>query len=184
MLTFPSANKTWCLIEELERNGWFELSEGVTDGRYNAGSILEIYGKILVGDRSNGKLYELDFDTFDQAGETWRRRRVISSINGDNLGQKGARVQMSRFELILETGTGLIDGQGVDPLIMIEASYDGGRSFGPGTWMRIGRLGETDIKAEWWSLRSFYDIMIRITTSDPVAYNIYAGAIDLRLAGR
>lgn len=183
-LTFPTANKTWCMIESLGVNGWFELSEGITDGQYNAGSILEIYNKILVGDRTSGDLYTLDFDTYDQAGTEWRRRRVMASINGDVLGQKGHRVEMSRMEFILETGVGLISGQGENPRIMIEASYDGGRSWATGTWMRIGRLGEYNIRAEWYSMKSFYDMIVRITTSDPVAYNIYSGAIDLRLAGR
>lgn len=184
VVTFPTANKTWCLIEELEKNGWFELSEGKTDGRYNAGSIMEVYNKILVGDRSSGDLYNLDFNVYDQAGTTWRRRRVLGSINSDKLGVKGQRVQMSRFELIMEKGVGLLTGQGEDPLIMIEASYDGGNSWVTGTWMRIGRLGEFNIRAEWHSMKSFYDMIIRITTSDPVAYNIYSGAIDIRLAGR
>ena len=182
--TFPTVNKTWALIEELGKNGWFELSEGVTDGRYNAGSILEVYNKIFIGDRSNGNLNELDFNTYDQAGITWRRRRVLGSINGDKLGQKGHRVQMSRMEFIMEKGVGLITGQGEDPKIMIEASYDGGKSWATGTWMRIGRLGETNIKAEWFSMKSFYDMIVRITTSDPVAYNIYSATIDLRLAGK
>ena len=84
----------------------------------------------------------------------------------------------------MEMGTGLITGQGEDPKIMIEASYDGGKSWDTGTWMRVGRLGETNIRAEWFNMKSFYDLIIRITTSDPVAYNIYSGAIDLKLAGR
>jgi len=184
MLTFPTANKTWALIEELGINGWFELSEGVDGGRYNAGSILEVYNKVFIGDRSNGNLNYLDFNTYDQAGETWQRRRVMGSINGDKLGQKGHRVQMSRMEFILETGVGLITGQGEDPKIMLEASYDGGKSWSTGTWMKIGRLGQTNIRAEWYSMKSFYDMIVRLTTSDPVAFNIYSAAIDIRLAGK
>jgi hypothetical protein len=91
---------------------------------------------------------------------------------------------MSRFELILETGVGVISGQGEDPQIMLEASYDGGKSFDAGEWMKIGRMGETNIRAEWFSLRSFYDLVIRISTSDPVHYTIMTGVIDWRLAGR
>lgn len=192
MLTFPTAGKTWLLNEALGLDGWLELSAGVVSGgisdsnilKYNAGSILEAFGKVLIGDDSNGELYELDFNTFDQHGEPWQRRRVLASINADLLGQKGKRVQMSRLELILEKGVGLISGQGEDPKIMIEYSVDGGRTWLQGTWMRIGRLGEFNIRAEWWALNSFYDMIIRITTSDPVSFNIYSGAIDLRLAGR
>ena len=184
MLTFPVEGKTWCLNEDLGGNGWFELSEGVTNGVYNAGSVVEVYSKVLIGDRENGQLYELDFDTYDQAGQPWRRRRVMGSINGDTLGQKGKRVQMSRMEFIMETGVGIITGQGEDPKIMIEASYDGGRTWTTGTWMRIGRLGEFNIRAEWFNMRSFYDMMTRITTSDPIALNVYSISIDLQLAGR
>ena len=184
VLTFPTANKTWALIEKLGVNGWFELSEGIDEGRYNAGSILEVYNKIFIGDKSNGNLNYLDFNTYDQAGEPWQRRRVMGSINGDKLGQKGHRVQMSRMEFILETGVGLITGQGEDPKIMIEASYDGGKSWSTGTWMKIGRLGQTNILAEWYSMKSFYDMIVRLTTSDPVAFNIYSAAIDIRLAGQ
>ncbi len=184
IFTFPAGNKTWCLNEELGLNGWFELSAGITDGQYNLGSASFVYDKVLIGGKSDGKLYELDFDTYDQAGEPWRRRRIMSTINGDTLGQKGQRVEMSRMEFILETGTGLTTGQGDDPQIMIEPSYDGGRTWATGTWMKIGRLGQFNIRAEFFNMKSFYDMTVRITTSDPVAFNIYSGAIDLRLAGR
>ena len=184
LFSFPTENKTWVMIEELGQNGWFELTGGELETAYNGASILQVYGKTLVGDSSNGNLYELDFNTLDQGGNEWHRRRVLASINGDLLGAKGKRVQMSRFELILETGVGLTSGQGSDPRIMIEYSKDGGRTWKQGTWMRIGRLGEYNVRAEWFGLDSFYDIIIRITTSDPVPFNIYSGAIDLRLAGR
>lgn len=126
VLTFPTEGKTWCLNEELDIHGWFQLSEGITDGRYNINSVLSVYGKTWMGDKDNGNLYELSFDSYSQHGETWRRRRVLSSVNGKSIGHVGKRVQMSRMELILETGVGLSSGQGVDPQIMLEASYDGG----------------------------------------------------------
>ena len=137
-----------------------------------------------MADAINGNLYQLDLDTFENNGETIQRIRVMPSIHGGLVGNPGKRIQMSRFELILETGVGVISGQGEDPRIMVEASYDGGKSFDDGTWMRIGRLGETNVRAEWFSMKSFYDLVIRITTSDPVHYTIMSAAIDWRLAGR
>ena len=88
------------------------------------------------------------------------------------------------MEFIMEKGVGLITGQGEDPKIMVEASYDGGRTWSPGTWMRIGRMGDFNIRAEWYSMKSFYDMIVRLTTSDPVAYNLYSATIDIRLAGK
>jgi len=184
LLTFPTENKTWCLSEELGVNGWFELSEGITSNRYNAGSIVEVYNKVLIGDRSNGSLYELDFSTYDQGGSTWRRRRVIGSVNGDAFKQKGKRVKIKRMEFLLETGVGLSTGQGSDPKIMLEYSTDGGRSWKTGSWLRIGRQGETNVRAEWFTIKSFYDMMVRLTTSDPVALNLYSAAVDIKLSGR
>jgi hypothetical protein len=184
LFSFPTAGHTWCTSEELGIDGWFELSAGVGTNEYNAGSIVEAYGKVLIGASSGGNLYHLDFTSYDQGGATWQRRRVLGSINGDALGAKGYRVEMSRMEFIMETGTGLITGQGSDPKIMIEASYDGGRTWTTGQWLRIGRLGEYTLRAEWYNMRSFTDMMVRLTITDPVACNIYAAAIDLRVLPR
>lgn len=182
IISVPSQGKTWALNESLGEKGWFELSHA--DAQYNVTSYSFYNGKHIAADQLNGNLYEIDIDAYDNNGEMIKRKRVMSSIHGGMVGQPGKRLQMSRFELILETGVGLISGQGEDPKIMIEASYDGGKSFEHGGWMRVGRLGETNVRAEWFSLKSFYDLIIRITTSDPVHYTILSGAIDLRTAGR
>lgn len=184
VINFPSANQTWAVNESLGKQGWFQLSSDTREGKYNITSYSYLDGIHYAADELNGNLYELDLDNYTNNGEIIQRTRVMPSISGQLIGLPGKRIQMSRFELILETGVGLIDGQGEDPRIMIEASYDGGKSFDEGTWMRIGRLGETNVRAEWFSMKSFYDLIIRITTSDPVGYSIMTGAIDWRLAGR
>lgn len=184
VLHFPTENQTWAVNEGLGDDGWFQLSAGLNGGKYNATSHSYVYGKHLVSHETNGDLLELDLDTFTNQGEIIKRTRVLSSISGEKLGARGKEVQMSRFELLLETGVGTISGQGEDPKIMIEASYDGGRSFTAGDWLNIGRLGETGIRAEWWNLKVFRDLIIRITTSDPVNYSIQSAAIDLKLVGK
>lgn len=184
ILKFPTEDKTWVMNEELRQNGWFEISSGLNDGRWLGQSITRIFGKNLVSHESDGKIYELDLDTFTEGTETVQRRRVMTSIDGRALNAPGSRLQMSRFELIMEKGIGLLTGQGENPRIMIENSKDGGKSWSAGTWMKIGRLGETQIRAEWWSMMTFYDIIIRITITDPVFVSIYRASMDLRVAGR
>ena len=187
-ITFPTANKTFIVNETLGENGWFELSSGTgvgdASGRYQGSSIINAYGKNIVADETNGNIYTLDFDTYKNNDEVLHRTRVSTSINGDLVGAKGKRIQMSRLELIMETGVGVIDGQGDKPQIMIEASYDGGRTFTAGTWAEVGRLGEFVLNVEWYNLETFYDLIVRVSTSDPVNYSIYSAAIDLRLAGK
>lgn len=184
MITFPTEGKTWMINEGLGKNGWFQLSADSLGGKYNINSHAFINGKHHFADDTNGNLYELDLNTYTNNGASIHRTRVMSSIHGGLLNAPGKSVQMSRFELIMETGVGLITGQGEDPIIMIESSIDGGKSFQSADFVNIGRLGDTSIRVEWWSLITFTDLIIRMTTSDPVHYTIFSGAIDLRLAGR
>ena len=84
----------------------------------------------------------------------------------------------------METGVGILSGQGEDPQIILEMSYDGGRSWKDYGFARIGRMGDFTIQVEFDILDTFYEAIPRITTSDPVPYSIYSATIDLRLAGR
>jgi hypothetical protein len=187
-ITFPSENKTFVVNESLGVNGWFELSSGVNQPldtlKYQGQSIISAYGKNIVADADSGDIYELDFDTYTNNGEPLQRIRVTQSVNGDLLGAKGKRVQMSAVKFIMETGVGLIDGQGDTPRIMIEYSDDGGRSWSAGSWPEVGRLGEFTLQVEFFDLGTFYDRIFRISTTDPVNYSLYSATIDLRLAGK
>ena len=84
----------------------------------------------------------------------------------------------------METGVGLIVGQGDNPRIIVEASYDGGRTWAAGAWPKVGRLGEFVLKVKWDNMKTFYDCMLRISSTDPVNYSVYSANIDLKLAGR
>ena len=183
MLTFPTGNKTFIVNEKLAENGWFELSSGVDSGIYQGSSVISAYGKNIVADNNNGNTYKLDLNTYTNNDEPLQRVRVTQSVNGDVLGAKGKRVQMSCIKLIMETGVGLIEGQGDNPRIMIEYSDDGGNSWNGGSWPKVGRLGQFTLQVEWFDLGSFYERIFRISTTDPVNYSIFSATIDLRLAG-
>ncbi len=184
LITFPTANKTWCLNESLGNKGWFELSSGTDDGKYQGSSLINVYGENYVCDIDNGNVYTLDLDNLTNNGDILHRRRVTSSINGKMLGKPGSRVQMSRLELLMETGSGVIAGQGDKAQIQFEVSYDGGRSWIPKGWGIVGRLGQFVLKVEMFNLDSFYDCIVRLTTSDPIPYHIYSATADIRLAGQ
>jgi hypothetical protein len=183
VLTFPTENKTWCLSEALGIDGWFNLSADTNRGKYNATSHMFVYGKHILADETNGNVYELDIDAFSNDTLPIQRIRTLASIHGGLVGLPGKRIQMSSFELIMKKGVGLITGQGEDPLIIIEFSTDGGKSFKQGDFVRVGRQGETNLKVKWDNMDSFYDLIIRITTSDPVYYSLQSASIEARLAG-
>jgi hypothetical protein len=180
-IIFPTADKTWCFSEASQQ--WFNLSSDTDRGKYNATSHMFVYNKHLLADETNGNLYKLDVNEFTNNTQAIQRIRTLSSIHGGMLKQPGKRLQMSRFEIIMKRGVGIISGQGVDPQIIVEYSTDGGETFAHGDFVKVGRMGQTNLKVEWFSMITFDDLIVRITTSDPVYYSLQTAAIDLRLAG-
>jgi hypothetical protein len=182
-INFPSGGKTFVLNETLGQQGWFELSSGTNGGNYQGASFLECYGKTFVADVSNGNVYTLDAKTYTNNGDSIKRVRTTGSVNSEPFGVNGKMTQMSKAKFIMESGVGLISGQGEDPRIMVEYSDDGGYTWKHGSWPRVGRLGERTLQIEFYNLTKFYDRIFRISTTDPVSYSIFSATIDLRLVG-
>jgi hypothetical protein len=184
-ITFPSANKTFTVSESLAENGWFEISSGTNNGKWQGSSVISAYGKTYVADVDNGNIYLLDLDTYTNNGEALQRTRIISNIDARLVGGSiGDSITMSGVTVSMETGVGVIAGQGDNPRIIIEASFDGGRTFNAGAWPRVGRLGEFVLKVEWHKMNTFYDCMLRLSSTDPVNYSVYSANIKLRVSGK
>jgi hypothetical protein len=175
VLNFPTAGKTWAYNED--GNAWFELSSGASESNYIGTSYAEAYGKKLIS--SGGAILELDCDTFTDNGQTIIRERVTPPITSPS----GSRIEMSSFVLFMETGVGLIDGQGVDPSVMFSVSLDGGKSFTGETLVDIGRMGAGRIKVEYFNMCSAYEIMVKVRISDPVFVSFHGASIMVREAG-
>jgi hypothetical protein len=192
-ITFPESNRTFAFNEKLGANGWFELNNGEFNEAgfltetYNVAEIISIYNKTIMADLKNGNLYELDINTFTNASKPILRERVTSVINGKTLSlgvSESDRLLMKRLEIFLEKGTGNIVGDGDDPKLLIEFSIDGGKTFKNSGTVRIGKFGESNIKCEVNTMLSFYNLIIRIRTSDPVYYCLHSAVIDVKSGGR
>lgn len=177
-LTFPTANKTWVYPVGGE---WFQLSSGVSGGRSRANSYAYCFRKHLVADYQNGNIYELDDDTYTDNGDEIVRTRDSAPIHGGLLKAPGKTLTMNRFELILETGVGILSGQGSNPFVMLSFSDDGGRTFSTEMWGEVGGQGEFQQKVEWFNLGSFTSRIMRIRVSDPVHYCIYSAAAEIEV---
>jgi len=176
MLTFPTENKTWCFSESV---GWFELSSDISGGKYRGSSIAHAYGKNIVADEATGDLYELDSNTYDENGEATIRVRDTGVFHGGLIGAPGVDIEFNRFELIMEAGVGLISGQGSEPVVMLETSDDGGRTWSTEMWGQVGKLGDFMYKIEWSALGSAASRIFRVKTSDPVFYSIHSATVDV-----
>jgi hypothetical protein len=178
-VTFINANRTFCYPEGGE---WFELSSGTEGGRNIADSYCFAYRKHLVADVNSGNIYELDEESHTENGATIVRMRDSAPLHGGLIkGAAGKTLTMTRLELIMQVGVGTLSGQGIDPVVMVSFSDDGGYSFGTEMWATIGRTGQFQHKVEFFNLGSFESRIIRVRVSDPVHYCIYSAVADIEV---
>jgi hypothetical protein len=178
VLNIPSAYKTFvCPIG----GEWFQWSYGDSDGRALINNYAFFNGKHLGSSYQDGALYELDFDTYDDAGDPIIRVRDSQVIHAGLFGKDGKKIFASRLELLLDVGVGITSGQGSDPEIMLSFSDDGGRTFSTERRAKIGKVGQFRQRVEWHALGSFVNRIFRLSISDPVYVSIHSAVLDLEI---
>lgn len=165
--TFPSVGITWCYDQRskgwLQLQGWDNASG--TYVRWRARGFCSFMQKLIVGDYQNGNLYTLDLDTFTDNGSTLMRERTAPYLGTDN-----QSLFLDQFELGMEAGVGLASGQGSDPQLMLDVSWDGAKTWGPVTTASVGKMGDYGAAADWHQLGSGRQdkLVLRVRQSDPV----------------
>lgn len=177
LITFPSENKTFVVNESLGRDGWFEL-RSYMDLAYSGTSLTQIYDKLIVANK--GKLLTLELDEYTQDTDCFIRERVTNEITPEDLGLDFDMLVMSSLTLKVETGVGLIAGQGDNPRIRVELSVDGGRTYPHVTWVEIGQLGEHTQLVEVDMFATGRNLRFRLRMSDPVPLSIYGAKLKVR----
>lgn len=164
---------------------WINLSSGVGDTNpYLAKSYARVYDKHIAVDYRTANTVELSLDAYDELGETIQRRRVLPQFTSKNAGLPyGKRLTMSDIVFALQTGVGLVTGQGSDPEIMVEYSLDGGEDWSTERWLPIGRMGKYLLRPKYDEMVSFYEITFRITISDPVFSSLHDATISVKDGG-
>lgn len=178
VLTFPTQNKTFVYPVGGE---WFEWSYLDSGGKALINDYAFFNGKHIGSSSIDGSLYELDFDTYDDAGQTIIRTRDSQVIHGGLFNKDGKKIFASRLELIIEAGVGLTSGQGLDPEIMMSFSDNGGRTFSTPRRGKIGQSGQFTQRVEWHCLGSFVNRIFRLSISDPVFISIHSAVLDIEV---
>ena len=168
VITFPTADKTW--VYDVTTSFWHEWSSFITAGdsfnlrgRHRANCIEKFGDKYIVGDYKNGKLYQLDMDTYTDDSNEIIRTRATRVINKERL-----NVTWSRLEVEFESGVGLVTGQGSDPQAILAWSDDGGHTWSNNHAVSIGAIGKYKKRAVWRRLGSSRNRILRVSISDPV----------------
>lgn len=164
-------------------NQWIRLSSGVEGSGHLVHSYAFCYGRHFIADRYTGNIYEWDFDTNTSNSNPIIRQRITAPFSSQAIGAPGRRLIMSKAEILMETGVGTASGQGEDPVVMISASYDGGKSFTNEDTIKLGRTGESIRTITWYNSASFYEFCLKIRVSDPNFIAIHGGNITVKAGG-
>lgn len=163
-LNFPNADTTWVFDASTqlwhERQSW---KPGGGLGRHRIENHAFAGGFHLGGDYANGNLYRIRTDVYSDDGNEIARMRRSPHVSNN-----GDRVTIHTLQLDMETGVGLIDGQGSDPKVMLRVSKDGGHSWSVERQASIGKQGEFKRRAIWRKLGIARDWVFEVRVSDPV----------------
>lgn len=174
---FPIANKTWCFSETF--NTWFELS---TEGaRHLVNGYVYAFGKHLVSDYRNGNIYEWDLNTYTDNGQPITRLRATQPIYSDGIAEAGKDVFWERLELFINSGNGLVLGQGQNPQVMMQYSDDGGYTWSTELWESAGLLGNYQWRVTWYSLGSSISRIYRFKLTDPIEFHMFKLHADVEV---
>tara|TARA_A200000113_G_scaffold42735_1_gene34640 strand:+ start:4772 stop:6184 length:1413 start_codon:yes stop_codon:yes gene_type:complete len=129
--------------------------------------------KHLVGDRGNNKVYVMSLDNYSDDGDPMIKERTCPHID-----EERRLVTHSQFELDMEVGVGLNDGQGKEPKVMMQYSDDGGHTWSDELWRDIGAMGKYKTRVKWNRLGRSRDRVYRVKVSDPVFVQINEAYIN------
>jgi hypothetical protein len=139
VLTFPTAQKTW--VYDVAANAWHERASGNENQyRHRSNCQMAFNNEIVVGDYVNGNIYAFDLTVFADNGalQKWQRSWRALPQGQNNL----RRTAQHSLQIDMETGTGLVLGQGSDPQVMLRWSDDGGHTWSNEHWSPMGGIGE------------------------------------------
>lgn len=174
ILTFPTANKTWCY--DAHSATWFEWLEWADADfqRFRLNCFASAFGKLLVGDYRDGRMYSMTFDAYSNDGDPIRSVRVCPYI-----WNQGKRLFHSRLEVFMEAGVGLVTGYGSDPEISLRWSDDG-RTWSNEVTRKMGQLGEYDKRVIFTRLGSARNRLYEIAIDAPVKKVILGASLEVQ----
>jgi Phage stabilisation protein len=151
---------------------WSELkSSGST--RHVAEIQTQYLNRNAVSHYSNGNVYFLDKNTYSDNG-AMIERELVSRHVFNNMQD----VFISSLQIDMETGVGLVLGQGDDPQIMLQISRDNGHTWGNERWQSFGKIGQYLTKVIWRQVGTSYDFVFKLRITDPVKVVIIGAYIE------
>ena len=173
LMTFQTAKKTWCF--DLTTNMWHERSyhnpETSNHEHHRASSYSFFMNMHLVGDRLNGKVYQLTPDSQTDDGAAILRERITPVIN-----PHASRLIFDELELIAQVG----QESDIDPQVILDWSDDRGKTWSLSRQQSLGKIGQYANRVIFRRLGQSFGRVFRIRMSDPVRLVITGAKARIR----
>jgi len=169
-INFPTPEKSW--LYDASTGMWSPLEYGVSGARHRGEMHLDFLNKPLIADYSTGDIYELDPDIYTDNGTS-----IAREIIGRHFFSGNNRIPVDEFYLDMETGVGLVSGQGSNPQAMLQISKDNGHTWGTELWVTIGAIGKYLTRVVWRRLGLSRDWVFKVRITDPIKVVITYAAI-------
>jgi hypothetical protein len=176
VLTFPSGGATWvydAATQLWHQRAYLDPDTGAL-GRHRSDCHMYYAGLHVVGDFETGDLYALDLDYCQDGTDPMPSIRAAAYIGGPDYNW----IIHNRLQVDFETGVGLVDGQGSAPLVLLDWSDDGGKTWSSQRRGSLGKTGEYLTRVFWTRLGRARARVYRVTISDPVKRVIMGAALN------
>jgi hypothetical protein len=176
MLTFPTADVTWCF--DMTAGVWHQrASYTPTTGqfhRHRSNCFMDFGDVRLVGDYQTGQVHQMSRSLYSDAGAP-----LVCIRRTPHVWQKSSRERVfcSQLQIEFTPGVGLQTGQGSDPQMMLRWSDDGGFTWSTEHWSTIGKVGRTRNRAIFRLLGHARDRVWEASFSDPVQRDIIGATL-------
>lgn len=172
VVSFPTLELTWAYdLASGMWHKWLYTNNNGTYSRHRGNCCALFQGMVLVGDYSNGSIYQLDKQNYTDNGQYIRRLRRAPHLVTDL-----QRQYFDELQIQFQPGVGLSgittplnnEVVGADPQAMLRWSNDGGSTWSSEHWTSIGQIGKYKNRAIWRRLGWARDRVFEVVVSDPI----------------
>lgn len=177
VLTFPTANKTWCF--DISTGLWHQRAFCEADGsfsRHRSNCHSFNNGQNLVGDWQTGKVYALDPNNYTDNGNAIIRVRSFPHFMKD-----AKRVFYRQFIADMEVGSGL-PSDSADPEIRLRWSDDRGSTWSNYVAANLGKVGKFLTSIQWQRLGYARDRVFELSWDANVKTALNGAFVDVNVA--
>lgn len=176
ILSFPTEERTF--VYDVSTGLWHERGSTDANGvvkRWRARCHAFFNGHNIIGDCFTGRLYKIDNTLYTENGQYLHRIRRTQILK-DRADQEP--IYINELAVDMETGVGLLSGQGENPIMMLRLSRDGGITWGNEKHASMGARGEYGQQVRYYRLGRFTTGMIaEFKVTDPVKVVILGATI-------